>query len=193
MAGTPMTTPRPTAPGSEARWTPPRPWCPHPERWTSTDAHSTEIEVTELVAAFVRALQPDYVVETGSCWGQTAEAIGRALKANGRGRLDTTEIEPVKVMYTEDRCAGLPVQVWGCSSLVFTPAEPIGFAFFDSLLELRGPEFVRYRPWLAPGAIVGFHDTGPQFGAFGAQVEALEGLRPIRLRTPRGVTFAEVL
>jgi hypothetical protein len=36
-----------------------------------------------LVAAFVRALQPETVLETGSAFGQTAEAIGRALAANG--------------------------------------------------------------------------------------------------------------
>lgn len=183
----------PTAADSEARWTPPRPDCPHPEWWTSTDAHSTEIEVTELVAAFVRALQPEFVVETGTCWGQTAEAIGRALEANGHGQLVTLEVEPQKVAYSADRCVGLPVQVTQCSSLAYTPDGPVGFAWFDSLLPLRVEEFNHYRPWLAAGALVGFHDTGPQFGGFGPQIAALEGVRPIQLRTPRGVTFVEVL
>jgi hypothetical protein len=61
---------------SEARFTPPRPDCPHPEWWTSTDDDSTECEVTALVAAFVVALQPELVIETGTAFGQTAEAIG---------------------------------------------------------------------------------------------------------------------
>ncbi len=187
-----MTT-RPTNPAPESRWTPPRPDCPHPEYWTSTDAHSTEIEVSELVGAFVRALQPEYVVETGTCWGQTAQQIGLALEFNGHGRLISLEVDAEKVEYSAKRCAGLPVEVVQQGSLEFTPIESIGFAWFDSLLDLRIPEFVRYREYLLPGAIVGFHDTGPQFGAFGPMIATLPGVRPISLRTPRGVTFAEIL
>ncbi|MBQ1047864.1 class I SAM-dependent methyltransferase [Micromonospora sp. C51] len=179
-------------PGPESRWTRPSDFCPHPQWWTASDAYSTEVEVTELVAAFVRALQPEYVVETGTCWGQTAEAVGRALATNGHGHLDSLEIDPVKVAHSRTRCDGLPVTVVARPSLEFTPAAPIGFAWFDSLLELRVPEFERYRPWLAAGAIVGFHDTAPHMG-YGHQVDGIAGVRPIRLRTPRGVTFCEVL
>lgn len=177
---------------SEASWTLPRTDCPHPERWHAPDADSTEIEVSELIAAFVRALQPDYVVETGTCWGQTSEAIGRALQTNGQGRLVSLEVEPEKVAHATKRCQGLPVEIRLCDSLRFTPEQPIGFAFFDSLLPLRIPEYERYLPWLATGTIVGFHDTAPHHG-YGHQLEQIDGLRPIRLRTPRGVTFAEVL
>ena len=178
---------------SEINYTKPHPDCPRPELWTAADAYSTEVEVTALVAAFVRALQPEYVVETGTCFGQTAEAIGRALADNGHGRCVSLEIDPDKVTSSRGRCAGLPVDVLEVSSLDFTPAEPIGFAFFDSLLGLRLPELHRYRPWLPVGTIVGFHDTSPHMGTLGADLEALGDLRTIRLRTPRGVTFAEVL
>jgi hypothetical protein len=177
---------------SERTWTAPRPDCPHPERWHSTDNQSTEIEVTELVAAFVRALQPAYVVETGSCIGQTAHAIGLALRDNGHGRLDTIEPDPTRAAAARRRCEGLPVTVHEVASLDFEPAEQVGFAWFDSLLDLRIPEFEAYRPLLAPGAIVGFHDTGPHFGTFGADIAAIEGLSVLQLRTPRGVTFAQV-
>lgn len=177
----------------ESSWTRPHKDCLHPERWTATDAHSAELEVTELVAAFVRALQPDYVVETGTCWGQTAEAIGRALEANGQGEAVSLEVDSRKVDYSSRRCKGLPVRIERCSSLDFEPEQPIGFAWFDSLLILRVREFKRYRPWLLPGAIVGFHDTGPQFGDFGLRIEQMPNLRAIRLPTPRGVTFAEVI
>jgi hypothetical protein len=185
-------TPLPTEPDSEGRWTPPRPDCPRPGYWTSTDAHSTEIEVSALVAAFVRALQPEYVIETGTCWGQTAEAIGRALKTNGHGRLVTLEIEPAKVKYSRDRCAGLPVQVELCKSLDFTPEQEIDFAFFDSLLELRMPEIERYRPFFTARTVIGIHDTGPQFGTFGGQVSSMFDGRVLQLPTPRGVTFIRV-
>lgn len=176
----------------ESEFTKPSPDCPRPEWWTAADAHSAELEVSELVAAFVRALQPEYVVETGSCWGQTAYAIGRALLANGHGRLDTLDVDPEKVSMSAVRCEGLPVRVVMQSSLTFEPAGPVGFAWLDSLLELRVPEFDRFRRWMAPGAVVGFHDTAPHMG-YGHHVEQLSGVRVIRLRTPRGVTFAEVL
>ena len=177
---------------SEASWTAPRPDCPHPERWHSTDNQSTEIEVTELVAAWVRALQPGYVLETGTCIGQTAHAIGLALRENGHGRLVTLETDPDRAAVARARCRGLPVTVLEVPSLEFEPDEPVGFAWFDSLIELRLPEFERFRPHLTEGAVVGFHDTGPHFGPYGASIEAVEGLSTIRLRTPRGATFAQV-
>jgi hypothetical protein len=177
---------------SESQFTRPHRDCPRPDLWTAADAYSTELEVTELVAAFVRALQPEYVVETGTCWGQTAEAIGRALQANGHGRAVSLEVNAKKVEHSTLRCVGLPVLVTMCSSMAFTPEEPIGFAWFDSLIPLRVQEFERDRPWLIKGSIVGFHDTSPHMG-YGHEIEKLGGLRPIRLRTPRGVTFAEVL
>lgn len=178
---------------AESTWTAPRPDCPHPEWWSSTDPQSTEIEVSELVAAFVRALQPEYVVETGTCLGQTAYMIGEALAANGHGRLDTLEIDPERVEVARSLCAGLPVTVHQVPSLEFTPTGPVGFAWLDSELELRIPEFHRYRSHLTPSAIVGFHDTAPHKGMWGRHVEILPGTRAIRLRTPRGVTFVEVV
>jgi predicted O-methyltransferase YrrM len=177
----------------ESRWTRSNDWCPEPQWWHSTDPQSTEFEVSDLVAGFVRALQPDYVLETGTCIGQTAFAIGTALKANGHGRLDTLEIEHDRAMHSRDVCKGLPVTVHEVASLEFRPAQRIDFAWLDSLLKLRIPEFERYREWMEPGAIVGFHDTAPHHGPFGDEIEALPGLRAIRLRTPRGVTFGQVL
>jgi predicted O-methyltransferase YrrM len=177
----------------ESVFTQARDTCPRPDWWHATDPQSTELEVTELVAGFVRALQPEYVVETGTCVGQTAKAIGATLARNGHGRLDTLEVEADRAAYSRTQCDGLPVTVVEMSSLEFTPAGPIGFAWLDSRMELRVPEFDRFRPWLEPGAIVGIHDTAPHMGVHGTHVEQLAGTRPIRLRTPRGVTFVEVL
>ncbi len=181
----------------ESEFTAPREDCPHPEWWTANDDQSAELEVTGLVAAFIRAIQPEYVVETGTATGQTAEAIGLALQANGHGRLDTLETDAECVKASTVRCAGLPVSVVHGSSLEFTPATEIGFAWFDSLLPLRAVEFERFSPWLPRGALVGFHDTGPHFGpglrSDIAALAAARRLRPISLRTPRGVVFAQVL
>lgn len=178
---------------TEARFTPPRPDCPHPQRWHSTDSDSTEIEVSELVAAFVRALQPNLVVETGTAFGQTAELIGRALQANGQGRLVTLEPDPERAEFSRQRCTGLPVEVLQQSSLDYTPDEPIDFAWFDSLFHLRPQELIRFRPWFTPRTVVGFHDTGPQHPVR-CSLEQLVGdgllTAPLYLPTPRGVAFA---
>lgn len=177
----------------ESEYTKPHADCPNPDLWTAEDAYSAEIEVAELVAAFVRALQPEYVLETGTCWGFTAERIGKALRTNGHGRLDTLEIDGDKVVRAAMRCTALPVSAIQCNSLDFTPSEPIGFAWIDSKLDLRVDEFEHFRPWFRAGTVLGFHDTAATFGNYGGTVDNLPGTRSIRLRTPRGVTFVEVL
>ena len=180
-------------PGSEIRFTHPRADCPNPQWWTSDDDDSTEHEVTELVAAFVRALQPELVLETGTAWGQTAAAIGAALKANKHGRLITLEPDPERAEYSRERCKGLPVRILEEESLTYRPEGRIDFAWFDSLIHLRVPEFMYYKAWMQGGkAVVGFHDTGPQHG-LRPQVEAIGHLiSPMFLPTPRGACFAHV-
>ncbi len=53
----------------ESTFTPPDPDCPRPDWWHARDAQATEDEVIELVAGFVRALQPELVLETGTYLG----------------------------------------------------------------------------------------------------------------------------
>lgn len=182
-----MRNPRP-----ESTWTQPRPDCPRPGYWHATDSQSTELEVSELVAALVRALQPEYVIETGTCFGQTAQIIGMALVANEHGRLDTLEPVAARADVSRQWCAGLPVTVHEVSSLEFVPDDGIDFAWLDSRFELRIAEFERYRPWMHEGTVVGFHDTAPHHGPMGAEVERIPGTRCIRLRTPRGVTLLQL-
>jgi hypothetical protein len=179
---------------SEGRYTAPTNECVHPERWHAVDWDSAETEVTGLVAAFVRALQPDLVVETGAAWGQTAHAIGEVL-SRSQGVLHTIEPAPDRADHTRQRCEGLPVVVEQIPSLDFVPPGPIGFAWLDSLVHLRAPEFRHFYPHFAPGAIVGFHDVAPRFGLYDKilELEAEGLLLPIRLPTPRGVAFAEVI
>ncbi|MFZ0119347.1 MAG: class I SAM-dependent methyltransferase [Pseudonocardiaceae bacterium] len=186
----------PTPAGSEARFTPPRPDCPYPEHWHSTDDDSTELEVTALVGAFVTALQPEFVIETGTAFGQTAKAIGQALLANGHGHLVTLESDPVRAELSRNRCAGLPVKVLKVSSLDYEPDAPVDFCWFDSLIDIRHLEFLRYLPCMSSRAVVGFHDTGPQH-AVRRHLERLVASEvlpePLWLPTPRGVCFARVM
>src|SRR3546814_12508247 len=95
----------------ESRFTESRKDCPHPERWHSPDSDSTEIEVSRLAAAFVEALRPDLVIETGSAFGQPAELIGQVLHTAGVDHLITLEAGPARGDATAHRVAGLPVQV----------------------------------------------------------------------------------
>jgi predicted O-methyltransferase YrrM len=183
-------------PLGEDTFTGPSDWCPQPGRWHATDSDSTEVEVTELVAAFVRALQPDIAVETGAAWGQTALAIGEALAANGHGELWTVEPDPERAAHCRRKLSHLPhVHVVEAESLTWTPPDAIGFAWFDSLPHLRVPEFQQYWTRMQAGTIVGFHDTAPHKRHLCrelAKLEASGAVKLIRLRTPRGVSFAEV-
>ena len=177
----------------ESEFTPPSSWCPEPELWEAPDADSTEREVTELVGALVRATKPRLVLETGTSHGYTAEAIGRALIANGRGRLVTLEHDATLVAVARARCHGLPVEVLECDSASWNPepGESIDFAWFDSHIISRVHELGRLRTRFSPGAIVGIHDTGPQHPV-GSVLRKLALPWPrIGLRTPRGVTFLE--
>lgn len=176
---------------SEDKFTEPRDDCEHPEWWHATDEQSTEIEISELIAGFIRALQPEYAIETGACIGQTSHLIGLALKLNGHGWLDTLEPDNDVADYAEARCSGLPVTVHRQESLTFIPRAPIDFAFFDSLLDLRVPEFEYFKTYLNPGAVVAFHDTGPHKGEFGHEVRSIPELRYMQLNTPRGITLAQ--
>jgi hypothetical protein len=179
----------------ESEFTAPRPDCPHPEYWHSADSDSTEYEVTALVAAFVTALQPEFVVETGTAFGQTAEAVGRALLRNGHGRLVTLETDPDRATFSRERCAGLPVEVLEIASLDYKPKDAIDFAWFDSLTHLRALEYQRYRRFMTPRCVVGFHDTGPHHVTrkfLDPLVASGELSNPLWLPTPRGCMFARV-
>ncbi len=174
----------------ESRFTVPRDDCPHPEWWHSVDDESTELEVSELVASFVRALQPDLVVESGTAYGQTARAIGHALKANGHGSLLTYEIDQRRASIALARCVGLPVLLF---TVPFRPTvEGIGFAWIDGHIDERVADLESCRPLFALGAIVGVHDSSPFHGIRPA-LEALDWIRWIHLPTPRGVMFGQVL
>jgi hypothetical protein len=179
---------------SEARWTPPSDFCKNPQYWHSDDNESTEHEVTALVAAFIVGLQPEFVLETGTAFGQTAFAIGKALQQNGHGACVSIDTDGGRLDLAVSRCLGLPVSFWGGNALDYKPSELIDFAWVDTGGN-RAVELETMHKFCNKGAIVGIHDTGPQH-LVRVSLEPIfnQGLyRPIFLRTPRGVCFAEVL
>jgi predicted O-methyltransferase YrrM len=183
----------------ESEFTAANGWCAHPERWHADDDQATEREVTGLVAAFVRALQPETVVETGTYKAGTATAIARALHSNGRGHLFSFELDGALAVSAYAKLRGLPATVVRGSSLDELPGvltgRTVGFAWLDSAPDMRAKELLALVPYLEPGAVVGIHDTRPgrppavsldRLLATGKLFDALT------LRTPRGVTFAQL-
>jgi predicted O-methyltransferase YrrM len=178
---------------TEDTWRPPNLWCGHTQHWHADDDQATEIEVTELVAAFVRALQPEVAVECGTWTGQTTQAIGWALRANGHGHLHAVELDPALADHVRRACDGLPVTVTTGSSTEWEPPAGIEFAFVDGAPD-RCAEVEYLLDRCVPGAIIGVHDTGPLHAAGRMdELNANPRLRVITLRTPRGVSFAEVV
>lgn len=171
--------------------------CPWPERYSSNGSRATEYEVIDLVAGFIRALQPNYVIETGTYRGDTSEAIGKALQKNGQGKLDTLELDADLAQAARVRLYGLPVTVHTCDSTKFVPTEPPQFVWFDSSFAARGQEFFNFywQGFLHPGAIVGFHDVDKRFpvGDFVFELVDRRLISAIALPTHRGVAFGQVL
>jgi len=155
--------------------------------------------VAELIAGFVRALQPELVVETGAYRGYTTEMIGTALKRNGHGRIVAIEKDLKSFRLMRRKCRGLPVQMEHGSSLDWLPkdGEEIEFAFFDTNFPFRHQEFEHFRPYFNKWTVVCWHDSGWHFeNPIRASIEQLakEGIvQPIFLPTPRGVCFARVI
>jgi hypothetical protein len=181
----------------ESAFTPATEWCPHPEWWHADDAGATEDEVTELVAAFVRALQPQVCIETGTHTARTAIAIGTALQRNGHGHLWTVESDPLLAKPAEMLTRHLPVTVVCANSLSWDPPGDIEFAWFDSGIGQRQYEIMRYydQGRFAHGALIGIHDTGPQHPVHDLLRPLFESTAlyaELSFRTPRGVTFARV-
>lgn len=186
---------------SEADFTPPSEFCPHPARWHCQDGESTEWEVSALLDGLVCTLQPEIVVETGTAWGQTTRAIGLALGVNGHGRLWTLDPDAERVAFSREYCVDLAEHITfvEAESLTWEPPGPIDLLFADSTLEIRGEELRHFGPWLSPTSLVVVHDTAPHMRSYGRRLqdileEDLNGrFRAVRLHTPRGVTLLEVL
>lgn len=168
-------------------------------RWHCQDGDSTEIEVSMLVAALVRATQPELVIETGAAWGQTTVMIAEALAANDHGHLVSLEIDAQRLAYSRWYCHEWMCTGWMSivdeSSVEYDPGQRVDFLFSDSDCDLRVPELEHYYHWMDTDALVVFHDTAPgHCRGLQDKLEAVgDRFRNVRLHTPRGVTIMEVL
>lgn len=174
----------------ESKFTRPRDDCPNPELWSSPNGQATEVEITQLIKAVIIALKPRHCLEVGTHEAHTSRAIGLALKANGRGRLTTIEIDKLKSDNAKRKLIGLPVDVINTDGLYYVP-EKIDFIFVDGLpTPQRIKEWNHYKPYLNEHAIVMFHDTGPH-RIFRAELDKDPDLTVVHIPTPRGVSIGQ--
>lgn len=173
--------------------------CPKPQHWTTWDAQGTEREVIEMVAGMIRGHQPEVVLETGTSRGFMTKAIAEALEQNGHGVVHTYEPdadvlqEAHQNWYSADEEMVLPIIPYCQPSMVPWHGGDIDFAWHDSLIPLRVPEFEFYLPHYSERAVVCFHDTAQHFGDWSVNLRrmlAFHGFRSIDWPSPRGVVIA---
>ena len=156
--------------------------CPEPQLWSAPDDDSSETEVLEFLTSLTNLIKPKYVIETGTCYGYSANAIAAGMQ---RGKLITCDIEQKRHI----RFASERIEFRLCSSLDIIPEEPIDLLFLDSDLGLRVKEYFHFKPYLSSRAVVVIHDTGATHQEFLDRV--LEGLSRelnfLILPTPRGI------
>lgn len=180
---------------TEDQFYPSNDWCPNPHYWTSDDIMATEHQVTELVGSFVRALQPEFVLETGTYTGSTTLALGTALQRNGHGRGVSLEIDAALVQVAQQRVAGLPIEVLQQDILTYTPPVPVDFAWIDSGPGGRMEHLRHVLQFCREGTILGVHDTNVKRDLYAALLELVQTqpLRMVNLRSARGMALLEVL
>jgi predicted O-methyltransferase YrrM len=180
---------------TEAAFTAARSDCPNPAYWHAPDDQATEDEVTELVAAMVRALQPEVCVESGTYTGTTTWAIGYALAKNQHGHLYSLEVDYARYRQADEQLKGhRKITIVHTSSLVWQPPAPIDFAWIDCDASRRHLVLRAWLPWMHDRTVVGIHDTGPQHPVreLLRPLEAEGLLSLLDLPTPRGVSFARI-
>jgi predicted O-methyltransferase YrrM len=162
--------------------------------WSMLDGYTAETEVLDTLHTVVRLIKPEYAIETGTWLGYAAIAIGTAMRDNGFGRLTTIELDAEVAQYAHANIAAAGVSDWVQimvgNSLDHRPEHEIQFALLDSDIAVRQEEFRHLYDSLANGALVAFHDTGPQHGGLADQVRELmnEGrLEGCFFQTPRGL------
>lgn len=179
-------------PPRESEFTQPTERCPHPEWWTAENIMATEVEVSKLVAAFVVAVQPEFVVEIGSHYGQTTARIAQALEENGHGEFVSLEIDQGLHESASWRTQQYKkIQLICENSHNYIPPRKIDFLFVDGGLD-RLSDVAHFEPYLTERALVIVHDTGHDpYDQQVLPILDILGGNHIQLDTPRGLLIVK--
>ena len=166
-----------------------------PDLYTIANPQSAEDEVGDFLWGVVRLTHPDNVLETGAYFGDTTARLVDAVLRNGHGLVTTVEKDPDRAKHVAERLPDARVLMGSFDWVDLRPPEGrYGVAFFDSYWE-RDREYRAARPYLARGAVLVFHDCGPQHkdGQVRKRVESLMTAGEITgfyVPCPRGVIVA---
>ena len=145
---------------------------------TNVDWQSGLGDAAFALYGLVRAQRPNVIVEIGSARGRSTCALALACRLNGVGRvyaIDPHTINPWTEIGTggsteaflRERLRDYRLDEW-CDVIVGTSADAaktwstqVDLLFVDGDHSLDGvrSDFELFRPWLAPNALVVFHDT----------------------------------
>lgn len=172
------------------------PRTPHPHAYTAKHPQSAEDEVGDFLWGVVRLTHPDHVLETGAYEGDTTRRLVDAVTRNGHGVVTTVEVDAGRADAVRRRLPTARVLTGSYDTVDLAPPDggAYGVAFFDSHWE-RDREYHAAAPHLARGAVLVFHDCGPQHknGMVRARVESLMTAGLITgfyVPCPRGVIVA---
>ncbi len=106
--------------------------------------------------AFVRATEPDHVVETGTHLGLGSCALAAALLRNGHGRLTTIDIDPEAGYLIGEPWASVIDRRTGSSIEVLADLDEVDIFLHDSLhtYDYESKELTAVAPNLHAGAII---------------------------------------
>ena len=139
---------------------------PSDHRFTRVDGLSAEVETLEFLAAFIRRLKPETVIECGTYRGISSVYMGKALKKNNSGHLHTIERDLDSCQLARQRLLKNELSEWvtvlnGSTATVTLPTGPYGIIFHDASRkydELRA-EFERFTTRLENGGFAFIHDS----------------------------------
>ncbi|RKZ46436.1 MAG: hypothetical protein DRR16_19870 [Candidatus Parabeggiatoa sp. nov. 3] len=171
--------------------------CLEPNLWSMLDEWTPEIETLEFLYTMTRLIKPTFCVETGTWRGFLAEAIGRALQQNGRGKLISLEKDANIHTVASERIAKqnltVQVEIILINSLAFTTNEKIDLLILGSDVNIRLSEFWHFKPYLNNKAIIVFQDAN--------HTQVNNGLKEIKVHsgmlsilsfpTPRGLVLCQ--
>lgn len=173
------------------------------------DDGGIEAETGEFLYGLVKVLQPENILETGTYTGISAMYMAAGLEDNGRGTLETLEINEFHINRAKElwNKVGLSHRINSIhsKSLDFKPTKDYDLIFLDSEPEFRFKEAFEFFHNLKPGGYMLVHDLHRHlsqhandehgFGwPFGKLPEMIvdwikeDKLRVFSFPTPRGLT-----